>query len=80
MCFRASSNAHCLGQVTLDPSGPIVAGRIGTWTLRLTVGSYGIDEGGTIKAARRFASDWQTPQFDRLHEPAYTTVRAVTES
>jgi hypothetical protein len=65
---------HQLGKVLLDPPGPVVAGRVGTWTITLTVGSLGIDEGGTIKLAQRYASDWQTPQFDRPTEPGYTTV------
>ena len=63
-----------LGKVTLEPAGPVVAGSVGQWVLSLTVGSYGIDEGGTIKVSQRFASDWQEPQFDRPKEPGYTTV------
>ena len=62
--------------VTLHPSGPVVAGTVGTWQLTLTVGTYGIDEGGTIKVAQRFASDWQVPQFEHPERPGYTT--AVT--
>ncbi len=63
-----------LGHVTLDPSGAVVAGSMGQWTLTYTVGSYGVDEGGTIKLSQRFANDWQIPQFDRPTEPGYTTV------
>ena len=55
---------HRLGHVRLSPDAPIVAGSVGEWTLTYTVGSYGIDEGGTIKLAKRFASDWAHPQFD----------------
>ena len=66
--------SHRLGTVTLDPSGPVVAGSVGQWTLTYTVGSYGIDEGGTLKLAQRFASDWETPQFDQPAAPGYTTV------
>lgn len=62
-----------LGTVQLDPPGPVVAGCFGTWTITLIVGSLGIDEGGTIKLAQRYASDWQRPQFDRPTEPGYTT-------
>ncbi|MCA9692365.1 MAG: hypothetical protein KC636_22390, partial [Myxococcales bacterium] len=72
--------AHRLGHVTLTPDRPIVAGEVGTWTLTLTVGSYGIDEGGTIKLARRFASDWERPQFDDPAAPAYTTVTTTGEA
>ncbi|MFZ1754075.1 MAG: DUF3604 domain-containing protein, partial [Caldilineaceae bacterium] len=66
--------SHRLGTVTLDPPGPVVAGSIGQWTFTYTVGSYGIDEGGTLKLAQRFASDWETPQFDQPAAPGYTTV------
>jgi hypothetical protein len=63
-----------LGTVTIEPSTPVVAGSVGQWTITLTVGSAGIDEGGTIKIAQRFASDWEAPQFDRPKDPAFTTV------
>ena len=66
--------AERLGTVSLQPQTPIVAGSVGQWTLTLTVGSLGIDEGGTIKVAQRFASDWEPSQFDRPAEAGYTTV------
>ena len=65
---------HGLGTVTLTPSGPVEAGQVGTWRIELTVGIYGIDEGGTLKIAQRFASDWEIPQFDRPSESGFTTV------
>lgn len=64
-----------LGTVTLSPDGPVIAGSVGQWTLVYTVGSYGVDEGGTIKLAQRMMSDWETPQFDNPTAPAYTTVK-----
>jgi hypothetical protein len=60
--------------VKISPDGPVIAGSIGQWTIQYTVGSYGIDEGGTIKIARRFASDEERPQFDDPSAPAYTSV------
>ena len=66
--------SHRLGTVRLEPHEPVIAGSVGQWTLIYTVGSYGVDEGGTLKLAQRFASDWQVPQFDRPAEPGYTTV------
>ena len=63
-----------LGRVELAPQGPVVAGSRGQWVLVYTVGSLGIDEGGTLKLSQRFASDWETPQFDQPQESAYTTV------
>jgi hypothetical protein len=63
-----------LGSVSLEPCEPVVAGSVGQWTICYTVGDAGIDEGGTIKLAKRFASDWEKPQFDRPTDSGYTTV------
>ncbi len=63
-----------LGTVTISPKGPVIAGSIGSWTLKYTVGSYGVDEGGTIKIAQRLPSDWETPQFDQPAASGYCTV------
>lgn len=71
---------HRLGHVCLTPDGPVVAGSMNEWTLSYTVGSYGIDEGGTLKLARRFASDWAHPQFDEPSAPNYTTVTTTGEA
>ncbi|WP_266216321.1 DUF3604 domain-containing protein [Paraliomyxa miuraensis] len=71
---------HRLGRVCLFPSDPVVAGTVGQWTLTYTVGSYGIDEGGTIKIARRFASDWERPQFEDPGGPGYTTATTTGEA
>ncbi len=64
-----------LGTVTLEPTVPVVAGSVGQWTFTYRVGSYGIDEHGTIKLVQRFASDWEEPQFSRPEDPGYTTVQ-----
>ena len=66
-----------LGHVTVSPMTPAVAGSVGTWTITLTVGSVGNDEGGTVKVCQRFASDGEAPQFDKPSAPAYTTVRTT---
>ncbi|WP_181197818.1 DUF3604 domain-containing protein [Enhygromyxa salina] len=71
---------HRLGHVSLSPTGPVVAGALGQWTLTYTVGSYGIDEGGTLKLARRFASDWARPQFDDPTAESFTTVTTTGEA
>ena len=60
-----------LGTVTQEPCAPVVAGSYQQWTLTLTVGSYGIDEGGTIKIAQRLACDMQPAQFS---DPARASV------
>jgi hypothetical protein len=72
--------AERLGTVTLAPDGPVVAGALGQWTFTLTVGPSGIDEGGTIKLAQRFASDWEAAQFDRPADSGYTTVTTTGEA
>ena len=76
----AQRDAERLGTVTLEPQQPAVAGRYGQWTIHYTVGRYGIDEGGTIKLAHRFASDWERPQFDDPAAPGYCTVHTTGEA
>lgn len=71
---------HRLGRVELSPATAVVAGSLGQWTLTYTVGSYGIDEGGTIKIARRFASDWGRPQFEDPKAVGYTTAATTGEA
>ena len=72
--------SHRLGTVTLSPDAPIVAGSVGEWTLTYTVGSYGIDEGGTIKIAKRFASDWAHPQFEDPAAINYASLSTTGEA
>ncbi len=72
--------SHRLGMVTLEPAGQVVAGSVGQWTLVYTVGSYGIDEHGTIKLVQRMVSDWEAPQFDRPNEAGYTAVTTTGEA
>ena len=52
----------------------MVAGTTGTFTLVYHVGRYGIDDGGTLKIAVRFASDWGYPQSEDPAPPNYYTV------
>jgi hypothetical protein len=76
----AAAASQRLGTVRLEPQRPIIAGEVGQWTIRLVVGSYGVDEGGTIKLAWRFASDWERPQFHDPKARAYTTVTTTGEA
>jgi hypothetical protein len=62
------------GWAEVTPDGPVTAGSTGTWTLTYHVGEYGIDDGGTIKIAWRFASDWGKPQNIDPAAPDYYTV------
>src|SRR4029078_5452551 len=78
--LRFLMDLSCLGSVALDPCLPVVAGSTGQWIIVLTVGSAGIDEGGTIKIAQRFASDWEPAQFDRPSASGFTTVSTNGEA
>jgi len=69
-----ATDENMLGSARLEPDGPVVAGSMGQWTLTITVGDYGMDDGATILVTQRFATDWEPPQFDRPTESGYTTV------
>lgn len=62
------------GHATINPKNNVVAGSYGTWTLTLTVGKHGIDDGGHIKIAWRDVSDWKRPQFLKPKEANYMTI------
>ncbi|MCY3774604.1 MAG: DUF3604 domain-containing protein [Candidatus Aminicenantes bacterium] len=62
------------GSASLSPGEPVVAGSMGTWRVRYRVGKYGIDDGGRIRVARRFVSDWGTPQTERPGQADFLTV------
>ena len=61
------------GRVTISPTDEVIAGSYGTWRITLTIGRYGIDDGGRVLIARRLVSNWGLPQFDRPGEAEYTT-------
>lgn len=63
-----------LGWVGLEPTADIVAGGLGTWKLTYHVGRLGIDDGGSLRIARRSVSDLEEPQFEDPHKSGYTTV------
>lgn len=68
------------GRAVIDPCEPIQAGQVGTWTLSVTIGKHGIDDGGAVAIARRDISDWEIPQFDRPRASGYVTVRTDGEA
>lgn len=53
-----------LGHAEIEPRDPVPAGAWGTWTIRYTVPAPGIDDGGALRIAIRFASDWARPQTE----------------
>ena len=58
------------------PGGSYVVGSYGTFKIAYTVGKYGIDDGGSVRVARRGGMKPQTvdPKF-----PGYTTVTATRD-
>lgn len=63
-----------IGSVSIYPTGDVVVGTYGTYTLTYTVGIYGVDVGGSIKIGTRRMSDWGRPQFTDPSAPNYVTV------
>ncbi|MEE2657199.1 MAG: DUF3604 domain-containing protein [Candidatus Latescibacterota bacterium] len=68
------AHGEMFGWAEIYPEGRVQAGSLATYTLTYHVGEYGIDDGGTLKVAMRFASDWGKPQFDDPTAPDYCTV------
>lgn len=64
---RQLNHHHIYGTATVTPEGPVPAGSWGTWTISYNVPPSGIDDGGAVRIAVRFASDWAKPQ---LSDPA----------
>ena len=62
------------GRATIDPTDDVVAGSFGTWTVTLTVGHHGIDDGGRVLIARFGACNWGDPQCERPDAANFTTV------
>ena len=62
------------GWAELEPQAPVVAGSMGTFRLTYHVGRYGLDDGGTLKIAVRFVSDWGYPQCEDPAAPNFYTV------
>lgn len=57
----------------LTPDTPVRAGSWGTWTIRYTVPEGGIDDGGALRIALRFVSDWGRPQMTDPSADHYLT-------
>jgi hypothetical protein len=67
-------NDFHLGQAKLIPNQAIVAGELSSWTIIYTVGKYGLDNGGQVKVAWRWVSDWGIPQFTKPEREGFTSV------
>ncbi len=62
------------GSASISPHAPVMAGSWGTWTITYKVPPGGIDDGGSIRVAIRFASDWAIPQMNDPSGDHYLTV------
>lgn len=66
-------DATKLGTATIEPTGVFPVSHTGTWTITYTVGTFGIDDGGSIIITRRAMSDATMPQCNRPGDPGYVT-------
>lgn len=62
------------GEISLDPTGPVVVGTYRSWEITYTVGDLGMDDGSTLKIASNMTSDWGHPQFEHPGEDNYAAV------
>src|SRR6201994_1731550 len=65
-----------MGEITLAPAGPFVAGSLAELVLVYTAGTFGIDDTGMVKISWRTTSDMSKPQFDKPQAANFTTVEA----
>jgi len=63
-----------LGEASITPSEPVVAGSYGCWELTYQVGFLGIKVGGGIKISTDSDTDWGPPQFDNPKGADYMTI------
>ena len=66
---------NIFGSATISPSSPVPTGSWGTWTIRYFAAGPGIDDGGSLRIAFRYVSDWARPQMD---EPAGDNFLKIT--
>jgi hypothetical protein len=64
-----------LGWAELEPCADVIAGSLVNWKLVYHVGKYGIDDGGSIRIARRSVCDEEPPQFKEHLLSGYTSVQ-----
>ena len=49
---------------SIEPSSPVTAGSIGSWTLRFQATGAGLPGHSTIRVSTDTDTDWGVPQFD----------------
>ena len=78
--MKESEIRRMYGWAEIEPKGPVVAGSTGTWRLTYHVGEYGIDDGGRILIANRFASDMGRPQTEKADGLNYVTAGTTVKA
>lgn len=68
-----------LGWAEIESDKAVVAGGLCSWLLTYHVGKYGIDDGGSIRVARRSVSDMERPQFTEPKQSGYTNVSCESD-
>lgn len=66
-----------LGWAEIEPQESVKAGSMCSWKLTYHVGKLGIDDGGSVRIARRSVSDMQIPQFDKPKNSGYTKISST---
>ncbi len=76
MTATAASLARRMGSACIEPSGPVEAGSLASFTLTYTAGYFGIDDTGALKIVMRFATDFARLQFTDPQGPNFCSVEA----
>ena len=63
------------GQAIIEPPGDVIAGSVGTWSVRYTVGNNGLKSGSCLRIGSECDSDWGTPQMSAPTAPENLTVQ-----
>jgi hypothetical protein len=72
-CYNV--NSQSLGSLEFLPQRNLIAGEVGSYVIRYTVGQHGIDDGGTLKLVQRGSSDWGIPQQSNPQSLNYTSIQ-----
>lgn len=63
-----------IGSASISPAAPVSAGTIGTWTITIRIGRYGVDNSGALKVVIRSVTDWGQPQLKDPAADDYVTI------
>ena len=74
--FHSTYLKDKVGNATITPNVPCVAGEFASFTLTYTAGYFGIDDTGSLKIVHRFASDMGKMQFTDPKGWNYVTAEA----